>query len=379
MGIRTKFNPMGGRSGGGYKAYIIVMNSGQVSFMDDVTNCGFQGTQIIVDDCFAPEQRGLGSGILYRGSDFILLNGTLYYFDETNTNFTICENTSGTWSKLFAEGYSVTGICDGVVKTAYIASGSQPQTDTISPAYGTWVDISASPGSINVSNAPAYVFLKNTAGRLYYLQVTSSYPQLFRQQGGLTIKLLHGLSYSNHYPALSTIDTDLIYTIVDTTTNMLLNGQAGQYAISVKGAFNMSATGQLIAINTSYQPFLIYQSRSSGVVSFGSPVSVSNPLVKVTNGVQYGTYNYSYAIDNSGAIYKLTATDKSDLSMSKITALSDTWRDIVSNTRDVSNALGINNNKLYNIYNSNVTQITNASGKCVKISGSNPFLAIFEE
>lgn len=367
---------MGGRSGGGYKAYIIVMNNGQVSFMDDVTNCGFQGTQIIVDDCFAPEQRNLGSGILYRGSDFILLNGTLYYFDETNTNFTICENTSGTWSKLFADGNSVTGICDSAVKTAYIASSSQLQTDTISPAYGTWVDISASPRSINISNAPAYVFLKNTTGQLYYLQVTSSYPQLFRQQGGLTIKLLHGLSYSDYYPALSTIDTDLIYAIVGTTS---INRQVGQYAISVKGGFNTSATGQLIAINTSYQPFLIYQSRSGNGALFGSPVSVSNPLVKVTNGVQYGTYNYSYAIDNSGAIYRLTATSKSSLSMSKITALSDTWRDIVSNTRDVSNALGINNNKLYNIYNSNVTQITNASGKCVKISGSNPFLAIFEE
>lgn len=366
---------MGGRSGGGYKAYIIVMNSGQVSFMDDVTNCGFQDTQIIVDDCFAPEQRSLGSGSYYSGgSDFILLNGTLYYFDETNTNFTICENTSGTWSKLFADGNSVTGICDSAVKTAYIDSGSQSRTDTISTAYGTWADVSASPRNIS-GNSSAYIFLKNTSGQLYYLQGGSSIPQLFRQQGGLIIKLLHGWSYMSYYPALSTIDTDLIYII----TGAPSIGQAGQYAISVKGGFNTSATGQLIAINTSYQPFLIYQSRAANSASFGSPVSVSNPLVKVTNGVQYGTYNYSYAIDNIGAIYRLTATSKSNLSMSKITALSDTWRDIVSNTRDVSNALGINNNKLYNIYNSTVTQITNASGKCVKISGSNPFLAIFEE
>lgn len=374
MGIRTKFNPMGGRSGGGYKAYIIVMNSGQVSFMDDVTNCGFQNAQIIVDDCFAPEQRNLGSGILFGGSDFILLNGTLYYFDETNTNFTICENTSGTWSKLFAEGSSVTGICDGAVKIAYMSSSSQPHTDTVSVAYGPWSDVSASLRNIN-GNSSAYIFLKNTSGRLYYLLGGNGIPQVFRQQGNLTIKLLHGRSYTNYYPALSTIDTDLIYTIVGTN----IGRQVGQYAISVKGGFNTSATGQLIAINTSYQPFLIYQSSSSNGVSFGSPVSVSNPLVKVTNGVQYGTYNYSYAIDNSGAIYRLTATSKSNLTMSKITALSDTWRDIVSNTKDVSNALGINNNKLYNIYNSTVTQITNASGKCVKISGSNPFLAIFEE
>lgn len=374
MGIRTKFNPMGGRSGGGYKAYIIVMNSGQVSFMDDVTNCGFQDTQIIIDDCFAPEQRSLGSGSSSRGSDFILLNGTLYYFDETNTNFTVCENTSGTWSKLFADGSSVTGICDGAVKTVYFVSG-QPNTDTLSVAYGTWADVSASPKNI-ANNSSAFIFLKNTTGRLYYLQGGSNSPQLFQQQDNLTIKLLHGQSYSSYYPALSTIDTDLIYTITGIPS---ITRQAGQYAISIKGEFRDDTTGQLIAINTSYQPFLIYKSRSNNAAEFGSPVSVSNPLVKVTNGVQYRTYDYSYAIDNSGAIYRLTATSKSNLSMSKITALSDTWSDIVSNTKDVSNALGINNNKLYNIYNSTVTQITNASGKCVKISGSNPFLAIFEE
>lgn len=147
MGIKTKFNPLGGRATDNIKYKVYAINGTTSESWIDL-NTQFGLSKINPETTFAAYDQT-------APSNFFVINGQLYYADANYSDTIACVDTNNRWTSICGlaqqTGSGGFGICDGYLYQLQINSGPTLLKTQIG-SYSDWTQVSGA----NKTTASSY-------------------------------------------------------------------------------------------------------------------------------------------------------------------------------------------------------------------------------